>query len=155
MYRFFYRSFFESRFGNDADTGELKSINFLLRVVPCNKSKILMVSSGKFGCGSFREHVSRAIVDFGIRCIVAPSFGETFYNNDFEKGTLLIRLSADVTIEKLISIAEKDRILTVDLVSHRVLVSHFDVEEFRKNCLFNGLDNIRITLQKDSSKVMK
>ncbi|VVT57056.1 uncharacterized protein SAPINGB_P005512 [Magnusiomyces paraingens] len=149
--------FYELRFAKNPTTGEMEKTQFSLNVAPWDKTKILVVSGDNFGCGSSREHAPWALADFGIRCIIAPSFGDIFYNNSFKNGLLLIRLPAEVIKEKLLPIAEKGGQLSVDLPNTKVLsadgevlVDHFDVDDFRKNCLVNGLDDIGITLQKES-----
>lgn len=149
--------FYELRFAKNEKTGEMEKTDFALNVKPWDAAKILVVSGDNFGCGSSREHAPWALADFGIRCIIAPSFGDIFYNNSFKNGLLLIRAPADLIKEKLIPIANNGGELTVDLpkqqvrsASGEVLVPHFDVDDFRKNCLLNGLDDIGITLQKES-----
>lgn len=149
--------FYELRFKKNATTGEMEKTDFALNVKPWNASKILVVSGDNFGCGSSREHAPWALADFGFRCIIAPTFGDIFYNNSFKNGLLLIRAPAEVIKEKLIPIAAKGGELTVDLVSQKVLsgdkevlVEHFEIDEFRKTCLLNGLDDIGITMQKET-----
>lgn len=149
--------FYELRHAKNPETGKMEKTDFALNVEPWNKSKFLVVTGDNFGCGSSREHAPWALADFGIRCIVAPSFGDIFYNNSFKNGLLMIRLPAEVIKEKLAPISNAGGELEVDLVKQeirnkegQILVDHFDVEDFRKNCLVNGLDDIGITLQKES-----
>lgn len=149
--------FYEARFKKGADGKDIAT-DFVLNVAPFNKSNIICCTGDNFGCGSSREHAPWALKDFGIKSIIAPSFGDIFYNNSFKNGLLPIRLPQDVIIEKLYPIAKSGKELTVDLVEQNIrgpngeiLVEHFDVEPFRKHCLVNGLDDIGITLTKSES----
>lgn len=148
--------FYELRFAKNPRTGEMEKTDFALNVAPFDKSKILVVTGDNFGCGSSREHAPWALADFGIRCVIAPSFGDIFFNNSFKNGLLIIRLPAEVIKAKLTPISDVGGELTIDLPNQqilsgdKVLVDHFDVEDFRKVCLLNGLDDIGITLQKES-----
>ncbi|KAF5093788.1 hypothetical protein D0Z00_003864 [Geotrichum galactomycetum] len=149
--------FYELRFEKNPATGKMEKTQFGLNVAPWDKSKFLVVTGDNFGCGSSREHAPWALADFGIRCIIAPSFGDIFYNNSFKNGLLMIRLPAETIIEKLQPISDAGGSLEVDLPKQEirsadgtVLVDHFEVEDFRKVCLLNGLDDIGITLQKES-----
>lgn len=146
--------FYESRFVKGPN-GEDVETDFVLNVPPFNKSNIICCTGDNFGCGSSREHAPWALKDFGIKSIIAPSFGDIFYNNSFKNGLLPIRLPESVIVEKLYPLAKAEKELTVDLVEQQIrgpdgeiLVEHFDVEPFRKHCLINGLDDIGITLQK-------
>ncbi|CAL1201871.1 unnamed protein product [Candida parapsilosis] len=147
--------FYEARFvkenGKDVET------DFVLNREPYRKAEILVVTGDNFGCGSSREHAPWALKDFGIKSIIAPSFGDIFYNNSFKNFLLPIRLPQDVIESKLIPVIEGGHKLTIDLPNQQirdgetddVLVEHFEVEEFRKHCLLNGLDDIGLTLQKE------
>lgn len=147
--------FYEARFvkenGKDVET------DFVLNREPYRKAEILVVTGDNFGCGSSREHAPWALKDFGIKSIIAPSFGDIFYNNSFKNFLLPIRLPQDVIESKLIPVTEGGHKLTIDLPNQQirdgetddVLVEHFEVEEFRKHCLLNGLDDIGLTLQKE------
>jgi len=113
----------------------------------------IIIAHENFGCGSSREHAPWALQDFGIRCIIAPSFGDIFFNNSFKNGLLPIRLPraiCDALIEDA-KLGGNARI-TIDL-ERQVVVRpngeeiHFDVEPFRKHSLLNGLDDIGQTLQ--------
>lgn len=124
-------------------------------MAPFNKANIIVCTGDNFGCGSSREHAPWALKDFGIKSIIAPSFGDIFYNNSFKNGLLPIRLPQSIIQEKIYPIAKAEKEITVDLVNQQirgpddeVLVEHFDVEPFRKHCLVNGLDDIGITLTK-------
>ncbi|KAG7191549.1 3-isopropylmalate dehydratase [Scheffersomyces spartinae] len=149
--------FYEARFTKDPNTGKDVETDFVLNVEPYNKAQIMVVTGPNFGCGSSREHAPWALKDFGIKCIIAPSFGDIFYNNSFKNGLLPIRLPQEVILEKLSPVAIAGRKLTIDLPKQQirdgetdqVLVESFDVEEFKKHCLVNGLDEIGLTLQKE------
>ncbi|EJS43712.1 leu1p [Saccharomyces arboricola H-6] len=147
--------FYEWRFHKD-DQGKDQETDFVLNVEPWRKAEILIVTGDNFGCGSSREHAPWALKDFGIKSIIAPSYGDIFYNNSFKNGLLPIRLDQQVILDKLIPIANKGGNLCVDLPNQKildsegnVLVDHFEIEPFRKHCLVNGLDDIGITLQKE------
>ncbi|CAI8498778.1 unnamed protein product [Pichia kudriavzevii] len=146
--------FYESRFVKDAQGNDVAT-DFVLNVAPFNKANIIVCTGDNFGCGSSREHAPWALKDFGIKSIIAPSFGDIFYNNSFKNGLLPIRLPQSIIQEKIYPIAKAEKEITVDLVNQQirgpddeVLVEHFDVEPFRKHCLVNGLDDIGITLTK-------
>ncbi len=123
---------------------------FVLNRDPWRNAKIL-IAGRNFGCGSSREHAPWALRDFGIRCIIAPSFADIFFNNCFLNGMLPIILPEE-EIEKLMKDAERpDSWFTVDLPNQRIVRSNiavpFTVDPFRKDCLINGLDEIGQTLQ--------
>ncbi|QLG73313.1 hypothetical protein HG535_0E03970 [Zygotorulaspora mrakii] len=147
--------FYEWRFVKGAD-GKDKETDFVLNVEPYRNAEILLVSGDNFGCGSSREHAPWALKDFGIKCIIAPSFGDIFYNNSFKNGLLPIRIDQQTILEKLFPIAKAGSSLVVDLPNQtiadkdgNILVQHFEIEPFRKHCLVNGLDDIGITMQKE------
>jgi 3-isopropylmalate/(R)-2-methylmalate dehydratase small subunit len=139
--------FYEMRYEVDG-----KRINdFVLHNPPFDTAEIL-VSGSNFGCGSSREHAPWALLDFGIRCVIAPSFADIFFNNCFKNGILPIVQPVDV-VEKLMAHAQACKELTVDLEKQTITGEgigsfHFDVEPFRKECLIGGLDDIGLTLQK-------
>lgn len=146
--------FYEARFVKGPDGKDVPT-DFVLNVEPYNKANIICCTGDNFGCGSSREHAPWALKDFGIKSIIAPSFGDIFYNNSFKNGLLPIRLPQKVIEEKIHPLAKAGKQITVDLVEQQirgpdgeVLVEHFDVEPFRKHCLINGLDDIGITLTK-------
>ncbi|KAJ3337650.1 3-isopropylmalate dehydratase [Gonapodya sp. JEL0774] len=127
--------------------------DFVLNREPYRKAAIL-VSGDNFGCGSSREHAPWALSDFGIRCIVAPSFADIFYNNCFKNGMLPIPFADAEKHAELLKDAEAGLEIEVDLPAQEIRRSNgqvykFDVEEFRKYCLVNGLDDIGLTLQKE------
>ncbi len=127
--------------------------DFVLNRAPYRDAKII-VAGDNFGCGSSREHAPWALLDFGIRVIIAPSFADIFFNNCFKNGILPIRLS-DAEVSRLMAHAEngENATLTVDLENQTISGQDgdaigFDVDAFRKYCLLEGLDDIGLTLQK-------
>ena len=144
--------FYEMRF----DQQGVENADFVLNKPQYRKAEIL-VTGENFGCGSSREHAPWALLDFGIRCVIAPSFADIFYNNCFQNGILPIRLpQADV--DKLMDDANRgaNATVTIDLEAQEIRgpdggVIKFEVDAFRKHCLLNGLDNIGLTLEKDTS----
>jgi 3-isopropylmalate/(R)-2-methylmalate dehydratase small subunit len=125
--------------------------DFVLHRTPYDKAQIL-ISGGNFGCGSSREHAPWALLDFGIRCVIAPSFADIFYNNCFKNGILPVVLPRE-TVELLMQRAKDTpgAELTVDLAAQEVRAGnlgkfHFEVDDFRKQCLVDGLDDIGLTL---------
>ena len=147
--------FYEMRFDNA--TGK-EIADFVLNKPAYRKAGIL-VTGDNFGCGSSREHAPWALLDFGIRCVIAPDFADIFYNNCFQNGILPIRLpQADV--DKLMDDANRgaNATVTIDLEKQEIRgpdggVIKFEIDPFRKHCLMNGLDNIGLTLEK--SKAIK
>ena len=113
----------------------------------------IMIARENFGCGSSREHAPWALADFGFRVIIAPSFADIFYNNSFKNGILLIKLDADV-IDQLFNEVDANEGYQLDVnLSEQTItkpdgsVINFEVDEFRKHRLLNGLDDIDLTLQ--------
>ena len=126
---------------------------FVLHKPLYHQAKIL-ITGENFGCGSSREHAPWALIDFGISCIVAPSFADIFYNNCFKNGILPITLPQE-EIDKLIDDASRgaNAVLTVDLEAQEIRgpdggAIKFDIDPFRKRCLMEGLDDIGLTLEK-------
>jgi 3-isopropylmalate/(R)-2-methylmalate dehydratase small subunit len=127
--------------------------DFVLHKTPYTEAKIL-ITGENFGCGSSREHAPWALLDFGIRCLIAPSFADIFYNNCFKNGILPIALPQS-EIDKLIDDAARgaNATITIDLPNQEIRgpdggVIHFDIDPFRKRCLMEGLDDIGLTLEK-------
>jgi len=125
---------------------------FVLNDARYQGAKILLARDN-FGCGSSREHAPWALEDYGFRVIIAPSFADIFFNNCFKNGLLPIVLPAK-TMDKLFEAATNDKVLeiTVDLEAQVISQPNaedipFEVDEFRKHCLLNGLDDIGLTLQ--------
>jgi len=120
---------------------------------PWYRGASILLTRANFGCGSSREHAPWALLDYGIRCLIAPSFADIFYNNCFKNGMLPIMLSEE-QVEVLFQWvkAMPGRAATVDLDVQTVRASdgptfHFEVDAFRKHCLLQGLDEIALTLQ--------
>ncbi len=120
---------------------------------PRYQGACVLLARDNFGCGSSREHAPWALEDFGLRCIIAPSFADIFYNNCFKNGILPIVLDADV-VDRLFQqmYATEGYELSIDLERQVVQTPsgesiHFDVDAFRKHCLLNGLDDIALTLE--------
>jgi 3-isopropylmalate/(R)-2-methylmalate dehydratase small subunit len=129
--------------------------DFVLNRGPYRTAKII-VAGDNFGCGSSREHAPWALMDFGVSCVIAPSFADIFYNNCFKNGLLPIALPQDI-VDQLMEDAQKgaNAVLTIDLEAQTVSrpdggIVHFDVDPFRKHCLVNGLDDIGLTEQKNT-----
>jgi 3-isopropylmalate/(R)-2-methylmalate dehydratase small subunit len=127
--------------------------DFVLHKPPYDKA-VILIAGENFGCGSSREHAPWALLDFGIRCIVAPSFADIFYNNCFKNGILPITLPQS-EIAKLIDDASRgaNAVLTVDLEAQEIRGPdggkiRFDIDPFRKRCLMEGLDDIGLTMEK-------
>lgn len=121
---------------------------------PRYRGATILLARKNFGCGSSREHAPWALMDYGFRCVIAPSYGDIFFNNCYKNGLLPVTLS-ETEIDKLFyEVASFPGFsLTVDLqgqtvsTSNAALSFHFDVEAFRKYCLLNGLDDIGLTLR--------
>lgn len=122
---------------------------------PEYKNAKILITGENFGSGSSREHAPWAILDMGIRCIIAPSFADIFYNNSFKNGILPIALPQE-QVDELMQEADKnaDAIFEIDLEKQTVTRGNkfsfsFDLEPFRKHCLLNGLDDVGLTLEKN------
>ena len=127
--------------------------DFVLNQAAYREAQIL-VAADNFGCGSSREHAPWALLDFGIRCIIAPSFADIFYNNCFKNGILPIVLP-QTEVDKLMDDAKRgaNATISVDLESQIIQgpdggTISFEIDGFRKQCLMEGLDDIGLTLQK-------
>lgn len=140
--------FYEMRFDEQGN----KKHDFVLHREPYNKSTIL-IAGENFGCGSSREHAPWALLDFGIRCVIAPSYSDIFFNNCFKNGILPIILSHK-QVEELMSRADDKLDITINLPDQKIMAGNtvydFDIDAFRKHCLINGLDDIGLTLEKES-----
>ena len=117
----------------------------------------IIVAGENFGCGSSREHAPWALIDFGIKCVISTSYADIFYNNCFKNGILPIVLKAE-EVEELMEDSKKgeNARITVDLETQKVHSSDgvefsFEIDEFKKHCLLNGLDDIGLTMEKASS----
>lgn len=142
-------AFFELRFHPDGT----ENPDFILNQGIYRDSKILVVTGPNFGCGSSREHAPWALLDFGIKCIIAPSFADIFFNNTFKNGMLPIVVSDEAALKKIADEARAGNDVEIDLVNQEIKDAQgnklysFDVDGFRKHCLVNGLDDIGLTLQ--------
>ena len=119
---------------------------------PAFKGTQVLIAGDNFGCGSSREHAPWALLDYGIRCVIAPSFGDIFYNNCFENGLLPIRLPAEQVHALMDEARGGNHLFSVDLEAQTVTspsgqVVHFDIHPGRKAKLLGGLDSIGETLQ--------
>ena len=138
-------------------TPEGKDIpDFVLNKPAYREAKIL-VTGENFGCGSSREHAPWALVDFGIRCVIAPSFADIFYNNCFKNGILPVSLPVE-QVDALMHDAENgaNAVFTIDLETQTISRPNgesvrFELDAFRKHCMLNGLDDIGLTLEKRDS----
>jgi 3-isopropylmalate/(R)-2-methylmalate dehydratase small subunit len=142
--------FSELRYNDDGS----EKPDFILNREPYRRASIL-IAGENFGCGSSREHAPWALLDFGIRCVIAPSFADIFYNNCFKNG-MLPAVLPQAEVEALMRQAESqdDPVFTVDLEAQEIYREganerhRFEVDPFRKHCLLNGLDDIGLTLQR-------
>ena len=123
---------------------------------PRYQNAAILVAGNNFGCGSSREHAPWALLDYGLRCVIAPSFADIFFNNCFKNGMLPVVLTADEVAQLIAEIeASPGYELSVDLAAQTVTMPsgtsfHFEVDPFRKDCLLNGLDEIGLTLQNET-----
>jgi 3-isopropylmalate/(R)-2-methylmalate dehydratase small subunit len=136
-----------------ADGAEIP--DFVLNKPAYRKAQIL-VAGANFGCGSSREHAPWALADFGIRCVIAESFADIFYNNSFKNGILPIVLPPE-DVAKLMDDAQRgaNAVVSIDLEKQEITGPDggripFELDPFRKHCLLHGLDDIGLTLQKQS-----
>jgi len=125
--------------------------DFVLNWDPYKTSKIL-IAGANFGCGSSREHAPWSLLDFGFKSIIAPSFADIFYNNCFKNGILPIKLDQS-NVDILMKEAENKKEISVNLEKQIIIYNEnnikFEVDEFRRKCLIEGLDDIGLTLQKN------
>ena len=139
--------FFEMRYDEKGN----KNPEFVLNKEPYINSPILLTGKN-FGCGSSREHAPWALLDFGIKCVISPSFADIFYNNCFKNGMLPIILSEN-KIEELIQYSERKQSIEINLTQQEIIFGNkrikFEIDPFRKKCLLNGLDDIAMSLEKD------
>ena len=144
--------FDEMRHGADG----AENPDFVLNREPYRRATIL-IAGDNFGCGSSREHAPWALSDFGIRCVIAPSFADIFYNNCFKNGILPVILPED-QVRSLMDKAERggNALFTVDLQDCTISdpdgeSQSFELDDFRRRCLLEGLDEVALTLQQDES----
>jgi 3-isopropylmalate/(R)-2-methylmalate dehydratase small subunit len=133
------------------DLNEKEITNFVLNKAEFKNAKIL-VALDNFGCGSSREHAPWALIDFGIQCVIAPSFADIFYNNCFKNGILPIVLKNSEIDELLEFSKSPNNSATINLPKQEVQAGEkiykFEIDSFKKHCLIEGLDDIGLTLQK-------
>lgn len=133
------------------DLNENEITNFVLNKAEFKNAKIL-VALDNFGCGSSREHAPWALLDFGIQCVIAPSFADIFYNNCFKNGILPIVLKNSEVDELLEFSKSPSNSVIIDLPKQEVKAGEkiykFEIDSFKKHCLIEGLDDIGLTLQK-------
>ena len=138
--------FFELRY--DEKGNEIK--DFILNQEPYNSSKIL-ISGKNFGCGSSREHAPWALLDFGITCVISSSFADIFYSNCFKNGILPITLSEE-EIKEISEYSNRKEEISVNLSDQKIIFGNkeinFEIDEFKKKCLMEGLDDIDLSLEK-------
>ena len=138
--------FYEMRYD---ETGK-KIKEFVLNQEPHNNSSILLVGKN-FGCGSSREHAPWALLDFGIKCVIGPSFADIFYNNCFKNGMLPVVLN-EKKIEQLIQYSKRKENIEINLTEQQIMFGNkrikFEIDPFKKKCLLNGLDDISLSLEK-------
>jgi len=138
--------FFEMRYDERG-----KEINdFILNKKPFDNSKIL-ITGKNFGCGSSREHAPWALLDFGITCVISSSYADIFYNNCFKNGILPITLSED-EIKELSDYSKREEEISIDLQDQKIIFGNketkFEIDQFKKKCLLEGLDDIALSLKK-------
>ena len=143
--------FFDWRFlpdGSDNPDFELNQKEY--------RNATILLARKNFGCGSSREHAPWGLADYGFKVLIAPSFADIFYNNSFKNGMLLIKLSVE-QVESLFQLAEKKKPLTLTVDLEKMLITDgeglsisFELDDFRRNCLMNGLDDIGLTLQHEA-----
>ncbi len=138
--------FYEMRYD---ENGKINK-EFVLNREPYNKSKILLAGKN-FGCGSSREHAPWALLDFGISCVISPSFADIFYNNCFKNGILPIKID-EKTIIELSEYSKRKEEIEISLENQEVKfgnkIKKFEVDAFKKKCLIEGLDDIALSLEK-------
>lgn len=129
--------------------------DFILNKSPFNQSKILIVGKN-FGCGSSREHAPWALLDFGITCVISSSYADIFYNNCFKNGILPITIS-DEKIKEISEYANRKEEIAINLPDQKIIFGNkeikFEIDEFKKKCLLEGVDDIALSLEK-SDKIV-
>jgi 3-isopropylmalate/(R)-2-methylmalate dehydratase small subunit len=137
------------------DMADRELPDFVLNREPYRGARILLTGDN-FGCGSSREHAPWSLEDFGIRCVIAPSFADIFFNNCIKNGVLLIVME-EARVTELMALADNPQTceMAIDLEAQTItradgVSMNFEIESFRKHRLLNGLDDIEITLQKDA-----
>ena len=143
--------FFEMRY----DQSGKEIDDFILNNSPYNNSKIL-IAGKNFGCGSSREHAPWALMDFGITCVISSSYADIFYNNCFKNGILPITISED-QIKEISEYSNRKEEISVNLPEQTISFGNkeikFEIDQFKKKCLIEGLDDIALSLEK-SAKIV-
>ena len=143
--------FHEMRYDNEGT--EIK--DFILNQDPFNKSKILIVGKN-FGCGSSREHAPWALLDFGITCVISSSYADIFHNNCFKNGILPITIT-DEEIKEISEYSKRKEEISINLFDQKIIFGNkeikFEIDQFKKKCLMEGLDDIALSLEK-SEKII-
>ena len=138
--------FFEMRYDQNGNLVE----DFILNKNPYNKSEIL-IAGKNFGCGSSREHAPWALLDFGVKCIISSSYADIFYNNCFKNGILPIMIAED-QIKEISDYSKRKEEIFVNLIDQKIVFGNkeikFEIDEFKKRCLIEGLDDIALSLEK-------
>ena len=138
--------FHEMRYDNEGI--EIK--DFILNQNPFNKSKIL-IAGKNFGCGSSREHAPWALLDFGITCVISSSYADIFYNNCFKNGILPITITEE-EIKEISDYSKRKEEISINLPDQKIVFGNkeinFEIDEFKKKCLIEGLDDIALSLEK-------
>ena len=137
--------FFEMRY----DENGKKIEDFILNKEPFNKSNIL-IAGKNFGCGSSREHAPWALLDFGITCVISQSYADIFYNNCFKNGILPITISGE-EVKELSEYSIRKEDISIMLEDQKILFGNkeikFEIDQFKKKCLIEGLDDIALSLE--------
>ena len=140
--------FYEMRYDENGKINE----DFILNKDPYNKSKIL-IAGKNFGCGSSREHAPWALSDFGIKCVISSSFADIFYNNCFKNGILPIKIDEQTAIE-LSEYSKRKEEIEINLQNQEIKfgnkIQKFEIDQFKKKCLIEGLDDIALSMEKIS-----
>ena len=138
--------FYEMRYDEKGQIIE----SFILNKKPFNKSKIL-ISGKNFGCGSSREHAPWALSDFGIKCVISSSFADIFYNNCFKNGILPIKIDEEKILE-ISQYSKRKEEIEINLEDQQINFGNksvkFELDEFKKKCLIEGLDDIALSMEK-------
>ena len=138
--------FFDMRYNENGN----KIMEFVLNKKPYDNSSILLTGKN-FGCGSSREHAVWALLDFGIKCVIGPSFADIFYNNCFKNGILPVILNEN-KIQEIIQYSERKENIEVNLTEQEIAYGNqrlkFKIDPFKKKCLLNGIDDIALSLEK-------
>jgi len=143
--------FYDWRFNSDGTLNE----EFILND-PRFKEASILIAGANFGCGSSREHAPWSLLDHGFNVIIAPSFADIFYNNSLKNGLLPVALGEELVSDIAKRSVDPGYSLTVDLENKTVsddkgLLAPFEIDDFRRLCLLNGLDDIALTLQHESA----